>query len=115
MADLNSMLQANYGYKGGNNPAVPLTQPNPAPAAPTTPTPQMTKPETPGATIVAQEGQKPRILRSVGDIYSAMQAQRIFNPDAQVPVKPAPSKEVDQGVAPTLGVTGRWGTPQNGG
>ena len=99
--DLNTMLQKNYGYQGA-----PV--PTPAP----TPVPQMQKANDTDPTIVAQEGKKPRILRSVGDIYSAMQAQTIFNPNAQAPVKPPKQEDA---MSDALGTQGRWGTPQNGG
>jgi hypothetical protein len=48
--------------------------------------------------------------RSLGNIYSAAEAQKIFNP--QLPtVKAPPAAQIDQGVASAMDTSGTWGRP----
>jgi hypothetical protein len=58
--------------------------------------------------------------RTLGNVYIALEAQRIYNPAApsipkpEAPVAPsaAPANEQDRGTAGALGTEGRWGTPE---
>lgn len=57
---------------------------------------------------------KPRIMRTLGDINLATEAQRLFNPDMpSPPPKAAPANKQDLGTAAAADITGRWGQPQN--
>jgi hypothetical protein len=50
--------------------------------------------------------------RTLGNITTAMMAQRIYNP-SMPPAPKSPSKAMqDQGTAPALGMEGPWGKPE---
>ncbi len=94
--DLNTMLSKLYGYpKPDTNPAIQQA-------------------DIPKMSITQDDPtKKPRAMRTVGDVYTAGQAQAVFNPNVQPAVKPKnpPSNMVDEGTSNTLGTQGRWGTP----
>jgi hypothetical protein len=54
-------------------------------------------------------GPKAPKRRTLGDVYTALEAQRIYNPGMPSIPKPAPANLMDQGVAPNLGTEGAWG------
>jgi hypothetical protein len=67
----------------------------------------------PPNTEPAPEPKKETPKRSVGDIYVAMEAQRIFNPEMPAVNKPqAPKNQmIDTGVSSSLGLDQGWGSP----
>ncbi len=52
--------------------------------------------------------------RTLGDIYTALEAQRVYSPGAPSIPKPMPatSLPLEQGTASKLGTEGRWGTEE---
>jgi hypothetical protein len=70
-----------------------------APSAPKAPKP----PEPPKAP-------KPK-GRTLGNIYAALEAQKIYNPSMPSVPKPSPANASAQGLAPNLGTEGAWGKP----
>ena len=51
--------------------------------------------------------------RTLGDVYTALEAQRIFNPaipSIAKPPMPAPANQQNIGTAPAMDMTGGWGS-----
>lgn len=49
--------------------------------------------------------------RTLGSVYVALEAQRIYSPNMPAVPKPmSPKKPEDLGTAPNLDTAGRWGT-----
>lgn len=71
--------------------------------------------ETPSAP--AQEGmpklKTPKPKRSVGDVYVALEAQKVYNPDMPSVQKPQAPKNpmLDTGTSHNLGLDQGWGNP----
>ena len=60
----------------------------------------------PVAPAIATVKPEPKPTKSIGDMKIAVEAQKIYNPQAPVEPKPAPAKEADKGVGPALSVGG---------
>ena len=50
--------------------------------------------------------------RTLGDIYSALEAQRIWNPGLPSVPKPAPANQGERGTADALDTSGAWNKPE---
>lgn len=53
--------------------------------------------------------------RTLGDIYSALEAQRVYNPQipsVPKPIAAAPANEQERGTVQALDTTGRWNTEE---
>jgi hypothetical protein len=63
---------------------------------------------TPAPVVQASKKKK----RTLGDIYSALEAQRVYFPDmpsVSKPIAAAPSAQQESGTAGALGTEGAWG------
>lgn len=101
MGEIKDMLLKTY-LKKGARPAAIAKKSEEAPEIPKGPPPKPIPVESP---------------KTLGDITTAMAAQRIYNP--QMPPAPpsqkakAPNKAMlDQGTASAMGMGGPWGTPE---
>jgi hypothetical protein len=56
----------------------------------------------------------PKPSRSVGDVFLALQGQRIYDPNIPMVEKPKPptSTNIGTGTAPAMDTTKPWGNPQ---
>lgn len=60
----------------------------------------------------APEAESKVYYRTMGNIHSALEAQKIFNPQMSQPmVKPPSAAMVNQGTASAQDMTGSWGRP----
>ena len=64
--------------------------------------------------ITDKDGRKkPRIMRTLGSVELASDAQRLYNPDMPpAPPKAPTAAQQDLGTAPSADINGRWGIPE---
>jgi hypothetical protein len=68
------------------------------------PAPEPIKPE------ISKPVAKPK--RTLGNIYVALEAQRIYNPGMPSVPSPAPANTFEKGITPALDTSGAWGQPE---